>query len=378
MIIDQAYIKNRIKLFLDDHTNLYTEQTQIQLPSYLNFKLLKDVFLHPANPICSIIAQYKIYKWRNHSTAPAPHSIYATNFIKYFFEENKDIAFDTATFFAPADEVLIAEFIDNRIRNTFAGFEGLPFTDAQKIEHDKIKKFAKKIHWSPSGFFYLTINQQKYYLKLKAFTKYVYEDHYGLKLLPPKVKEYISGKDFVDIGAFVGDVSLTFTQYNPSHIFAYEPVEESYTALQKTIVKNKKKDKITAIKKALGDECGFVSMNIKGDASTINPDLFDTENTTTVEISTLDLECKDRKIGLIKMDVEGFEYNVVTGGLNTIAQNKPIMLISVYHSPKDFFEIPPLLKTTCPDYTFKFVDLAPLNSLIEKIIIAYPTHLEEI
>ena len=40
------------------------------------------------------------------------------------------------------------------------------------------------------------------------------------------------------------------------------------------------------------------------------------------------------------MDVEGFEYNVIKGGLNIIKKNNPIMIISMYHTAKDFFEIP--------------------------------------
>ena len=90
---------------------------------------------------------------------------------------------------------------------------------------------------------------------------------------------------------------------------------------------------------------------------------------------TIDKECKDRHIGLIKMDVEGVEYNVVKGGLETIKRDKPVLLISLYHTAKDFFEIPPLLKDIVPDYQFRFMNIDIVNPFSEKILVGYPMEL---
>jgi FkbM family methyltransferase len=39
-------------------------------------------------------------------------------------------------------------------------------------------------------------------------------------------------------------------------------------------------------------------------------------------------------VSFIKMDVEGFEMEVVAGGLETIQKNKPIMIIEIFNNPQ--------------------------------------------
>ena len=94
--------------------------------------------------------------------------------------------------------------------------------------------------------------------------------------------------------------------------------------------------------------------------------------TKRIRISTVDNECKNKEIGLIKMDVEGAEYAVIKGALETIKRDKPIFLISIYHTGKDFFEIAPLLKQNVPDYLFRLINLELASPFTEKILVAYP------
>jgi hypothetical protein len=78
------------------------------------------------------------------------------------------------------------------------------------------------------------------------------------------------------------------------------------------------------------------------------------------------------------MDVEGFEYYVIKGGINTIQRDRPLLLISIYHTGKDFFEIPPLIQSYCPSYRFRYCDTIPMFLITEKIIIGYDSELLEI
>ncbi|MDR1592751.1 MAG: putative DNA binding domain-containing protein [Prevotellaceae bacterium] len=66
--------------------------------------------------------------------------------------------------------------------------------------------------------------------------------------------------------------------------------------------------------------------------------------------------------------VEGFEYYAIKGGLETIKRDKPVLLISVYHTGKDFFEIPPMIKQCVPEYTFSIVNTCPTD-IQEKILV---------
>ena len=93
--------------------------------------------------------------------------------------------------------------------------------------------------------------------------------------------------------------------------------------------------------------------------------------TEKIEVTTIDTECKDKKVGLIKMDIEGFEYFAIKGGLETIKRDKPVLLISIYHTGKDFFEIPPMIKSCVSEYMFRYLDLMPSSPITEKILVGY-------
>ena len=47
--------------------------------------------------------------------------------------------------------------------------------------------------------------------------------HQGVALLPESVKKRLSGTDFVDAGAYLGNYTLPLLQYGPRRIFAFEP-----------------------------------------------------------------------------------------------------------------------------------------------------------
>ena len=88
---------------------------------------------------------------------------------------------------------------------------------------------------------------------------------------------------------------------------------------------------------------------------------------TTIDNYLKEAKVKD-EIGLIKTDVEGIDKEVIEGALETIQEHKPILLISVYHTGKDFFETWEILKSF--GYRFYLVSLSKL--LIEKVLVALP------
>ncbi|MDR1200121.1 MAG: FkbM family methyltransferase [Tannerellaceae bacterium] len=157
--------------------------------------------------------------------------------------------------------------------------------------------------------------------------------------------------------------------YSPRRIFAYEPVLDNYNYLLQTIERNGLKDQIIPVNKGVGDKERTLKIDSKNGNSSFLPAYSDNK-TEEVVVTTIDLECKDKKIGIIKMDIEGFEYYAIEGALETIKRDKPVLLISIYHTGKDFFEIPPMIKKCVPEYKLKIVDAAP-TSVHEKILIGY-------
>ena len=63
-------------------------------------------------------------------------------------------------------------------------------------------------------------------------------------------------------------------------------------------------------------------------------------------------ELNNKKVTLIKYDLEGADVPALFGAKNIIMRDKPKMCLSVYHKPEDLWEIPLLIKSWVPEYKF--------------------------
>jgi FkbM family methyltransferase len=147
----------------------------------------------------------------------------------------------------------------------------------------------------------------------------------------------LKDKAFVDIGANWGFWSLLAEEYaSQDQIFSVEPTSIPYWRLCKW--KPNQSYKI-----ALSDKPGSALISspiIDGETrdtrSTLETGFAETGETgrisERVQVSTLDdfakKECK-RPIGFIKIDVEGHELQVLKGGTNTIAEQRPNLLVEI-------------------------------------------------
>ncbi|MDR0603819.1 MAG: FkbM family methyltransferase [Bacteroidales bacterium] len=315
---------------------------------------------------------YTFYKKKNQNYTinyPSMHPM-AIDFICYSLTEN--IHFDTTEYYPDNDVPTIIEYIDNRIKSVLS-YPSQKMNENQfktQLHNESLSKKVKK-----HGYYYSLLHEEIQYEFSNIAEVATFDHHYGLKRLPEITQKYINGKDFLDIGAAEGDTAIMLLQYNPRKVFAYEPVAKTY---QKLLVNSKLwKDKIVAVKKGIGDEETTMEININPTnegANTVKKNLsigFSRKKIEKIDIITIDKECKDRNIGLIKMDIEGFEYYAVKGGLETIKRDKPVLFISIYHTGKDFFEIPPLLKSHVPEYKFRMIDNNPTHPIAEWVLIAY-------
>ena len=193
-----------------------------------------------------------------------------------------------------------------------------------------------------------------YYLPTKYFDTSVFYYKYELPLLE-KINN-IKNKSIIDAGAFVGDSALILESYCDK-VYAFEPTSTNYDLLLKTIKLNNKSSKIIPIKKGLGSKKETANIHIDRGSSSINRVLRDNLEVETIEITTLDdfVNENNLDIGLIKVDIEGSEQDFLKGAENTIKTQKPILLISIYHSAFDFFQIKPYIESLNLDYNLKIV-----------------------
>ena len=141
-----------------------------------------------------------------------------------------------------------------------------------------------------------------------------------------------NSKVLFDIGANIGWYSIHLSKMMPNvRIYAFEPIPETYKQAKSNINLNNLKNielcniALAAKKEKLNF---YYSPTITGASSSQNI----TENLNMIKIEcdadTLDNYVMDNnieKIDFIKCDVEGAEYFVFQGGLETIKRNKPIV-----------------------------------------------------
>ncbi len=156
----------------------------------------------------------------------------------------------------------------------------------------------------------------------------------------------IRDEDIVlDIGANVGVHTVAFARRaSAGHVFAFEPVEEMARRLSTNVALNGLKN-VTLVPCGLGAQDGNAEMavNIGGagleGTSTIagsvhldrEPENYQQRKVPVRRldglIETLGI---DGRIGFVKIDTEGFETWVLEGGMATIRDHKPAMIIEAH------------------------------------------------
>ncbi len=150
-------------------------------------------------------------------------------------------------------------------------------------------------------------------------------------------------EDYLDLGAYDGDTIaefLNFTNGNYSSVTAFEPDKKNMKKLTKQFGGL---ERCTLYPYASWEkDC---TMNFSGTGGRMS--CFD-ENGTQTDAKAVD--SLNRKFTYIKMDVEGAEYETLSGMRNTIAKYKPKLAVSAYHRVGDIFTLPLYISQLNPDY----------------------------
>jgi FkbM family methyltransferase len=255
-------------------------------------------------------------------------------------------------------------------------YYGYVFYDRQKIftdwEHEEQKEC-----WISIENYMETVTDEHIYPELYE-DKTILVIHSGLAYLSQKVQIYIKGKDFIDGGAYYGDSALMFSKYLPSKIYAFEPMSEIFKGLQRLIeTKPELKNICIPVQKGTGENSETTEFFFNGAGSGKNCSRRDYP-AQIVDIIKLDDFITENNInlGLLKLDVEGSEFGTIKGALESIKKFRPVLLISIYHVPQDFFEIKPLLEKELNNYNFKIRKTNPFSPETEITLIGYPAELD--
>ena len=199
----------------------------------------------------------------------------------------------------------------------------------------------------------------KYILPINDFEMEAFYGKYGMDYV--KNINQVKNKNIIDAGAYIGDSAILFSDYTDKNVYSFEPFLQNYNLMLKTIELNKKNN-IIPVNMALGNENKEISIYSNSDTAnsglsveTKQSDINSFEN--KVKMVTLDSYVKENNIevGLIKTDLEGFEQPFLKGAIETIKEQKPVLIISIYYNYSDFFEIKPMIENLNLGYKFRII-----------------------
>lgn len=281
---------------------------------------------------------------------------FSVAFVEYLIENKPSFNY---SYFEEKDIKEIDKLIKNKKNLAFSSvFNEEEYFDGKDLEYqEKYRNFFKTIKVKGGWFEF-----KSYSLPLDEFTPSVFYHRQGLGLIP-NLNKRLMGKDILDCGAFIGDSALIFEETACRRVYCFEPDKENFQLLNEVIIDNDLK-KACPREYGVGDKESYVSFNLSGSGSYVSEE-------GQKQIKTRKIDSLPYNIGLIKMDIEGYEYKALIGAEKTIKEKKPILIISLYHTGKDFFEIPHLIKKWIPEYKFRFVNLNHASPFAERMLIAY-------
>ncbi len=233
---------------------------------------------------------------------------------------------------------------------------------------ETIKRFLMRGSYTLEHLDNMEIIKQNYPLPTDMYEESIFKYKHGLIYIPDKAINSIKHKDILDCGAYMGESALIFEkEFDPHKIYSFEPVSDNYNLLLENIKLNNLK-KIVPVDKGAGesskrvkynllDVTSYISENGKSEMDIISNDEF-------VEENKLD-------IGLIKMDIEGYELQALNGAKETIKKFKSLLLLSIYHNPEELFKTKHHIEEMMPGYEFRIKLLADIRPLAEIHLIAW-------
>lgn len=153
------------------------------------------------------------------------------------------------------------------------------------------------------------------------------------------IKDHVKhGMHVIDIGAHIGLFSVCTSQLaGPTgKIVCFEPTPGTFEILKNTLKLNHC-DNVIPRREAVGSTAGKATFYVSDEIVGCNSNSLVQMNKSRqagqdVMVTTVDDICRDHalKPGLIKIDVEGAELNVLKGAGRTMKNERPIMIVGLH------------------------------------------------
>jgi len=171
----------------------------------------------------------------------------------------------------------------------------------------------------------IILNRKFGYVDMMIFKNGIYEK----EIVDDIFKELNTDKTFLDIGSNIGQHTLLLAPYC-KEVYAFEPIKAVFNQFNESIRLNKLSN-IHTFNIAISDKKESKHFNyVKNHAGTSSFVERNSDAETEIMIvhtDTLTNILGEKKIDVIKIDVEGFEAVVILGNKDFILQNRPIIFL---------------------------------------------------
>lgn len=168
------------------------------------------------------------------------------------------------------------------------------------------------------------------------------------KYIPRDIIQLHDKEVIVDGGAFTGDTAKLFIDYvgNFQQLFCFEPDPHNYQLLTQNI--NSYNKPISCHNCGLSEKDGYIPFSATFDDSSTfaNIGAQGCEYANVKALDNLDIPAPT----FIKLDVEGFELNALSGSKEIISRFKPKLAVCAYHKEDDLITLPKFIKDLNKDY----------------------------
>lgn len=143
----------------------------------------------------------------------------------------------------------------------------------------------------------------------------------------------------IDVGANVGAVTLPVAAYlNRGHVYAVEPTDFAFTKLQRNLALNPAlSERVTAIRSFVAAEVAqiselvaYSSWPVTGSEHAprhpVHKGVAQTASCGQVTLDALIASCGISTVCLVKIDTDGQEFSVLTGGTHCLRKQRPAVI----------------------------------------------------
>lgn len=146
---------------------------------------------------------------------------------------------------------------------------------------------------------------------------------------------------FIDVGAHVGYYTL-YVAPRVQKVYAFEPDARSFAALSRNLAQCAHAEPVN---KAVFSKSGTMEMIKRGDTAgfshLVGPNGSPAGNKRSIEVVSVDdwmLKRTNERVTGIKIDIDGLDFEVLMGAMETIERDQPLVLIEFFPSETNNFD----------------------------------------